>query len=907
MKKSVFRALVCVSALFTFHLSPFTSKAQAYDFTAVSPSGHTLCYNIVNGEAQVTSEEPSPSMGFRPAYANLQGHVIIPDSVTYNGTTYPVTSLGYMAFLYCPKLNQLTLPATLRVIGAYSISVCQALDSVSIPNSVQVIDTGAFSASFIRSIRIPDSVTVIRYRAFRNCSRLKSVTLHSGITSIEAGAFSWCSSLPDLLVPSTTTIETATAADNAAFYEVQHVEYHGSSTGAPWGARWLNGLRDGEFVFNGAARDTLVSWIGTGSTVTIPATVKVINGFVFYQAGLTSVTMPSTMTSIGESAFQGCTLTEITLPDSLTTIGDNAFYESNGLTSLTIPDAVTSIGNYAFYNCTGLTAITLGTGLRSIEQRAFMGCTGVESITIPDSVASIGSQAFFNVPHIEYHGNATGAPWGAITMNGIQEGDYLFNDTTHTTILAYLGNAGRVTVPDGVTTIGASAFKGNTDLFMVELPNTVTTIEDEAFRGCTNLLSLTLPDTMVRIGNYAFYGCENLTSIAWPHGVPQIPTCALDGCVSLTSVRIPNTVTNIGPDAFYECESLTSVTLPDSLRIIGTYAFCRCTSLTSVTLPDSLQIIGNYAFSRCTSLSSVTIPEGVVSVYNGAFRYCDNLTSVSLPSSLASINNYVFAACTALEEITCHALTAPSTGANTFAGVDSAVVVNIPCGSQASYQAAWTRFHNFSETYPYAFSATSADPTLGSVTVLTAPSCQDTAAVVEAIPAAGNLFVRWNDGNSDNPRTLVVTADTHLVASFALSVHDTTYVDVHDTTYVPVHDTTYVPVHDTTYIIQVDTLYLIDTLWRYDTVTIHDTVYIYDTIYVGVDEVETSSAKVYVQDGQIVVDGAEGDRVALYDMTGRLLATRRESFQPLFFPVPATGTYLVKVGNRNIKKVVVVK
>ena len=68
-------------------LAMATLGAKAYDFTAVSPSGHTLCYNIVNGEAQVTSEEPSPSMGFRPAYANLQGHVIIPDSVCPLGDT----------------------------------------------------------------------------------------------------------------------------------------------------------------------------------------------------------------------------------------------------------------------------------------------------------------------------------------------------------------------------------------------------------------------------------------------------------------------------------------------------------------------------------------------------------------------------------------------------------------------------------------------------------------------------------------------------------------------------------------------------------------------------------------------------------------------------------------------------
>ena len=833
-------------SLLTILLAYF-AICSAYDFTAVSPSGHTLCYNIVNGEAQVTSENPSPSMGFSPAYANLQGNVVIPDSVTFGGTTYPVTSLGYMAFLYCPGLHQLTLPATLRVIGAYSISVCQALDSVSIPNTVQVIDTGAFSASFIRSIRIPDSVTVIPYRTFRNCSRLKSVTLHDRITKIEAGAFSWCSGLPDLMIPASIAIESASSEDNAAFYNVQHIEYHGNSTGAPWGAFWMNGLRDGDFVFNGPARDTIVSWLGHGSEVTIPSSVKVLNGSVFYNAGLTSVTMPATMTSIGENAFRGCNFTEITLPDSLTTIGANAFYQSYGLSSLTIPDAVTTIGEYAFYECTGLTSITLGSSLTSIGQRAFMGCSGVESITIPDSVTTIGNGAFSGVPHIEYHGNATGSPWGAKTMNGIREGDYLFNDTTHTTILAYLGNEGRVTVPDGVTTIGASAFKNNTGLFKVELPATVRIIEESAFEGCSNLLMITLPDTMESIGSSAFYGCSSLVSLAWPHGVSVIPAYALAECESLVSVRIPATVTSIGLFAFNFCESLTSITLPDSLKSIG-----------------------SYAFNHCDGLTSVTVPEGVSVISANAFRFCRGLKSLTLPSTITSIKANAFATCTALEEITCHALTAPAVTANSFNKVDSAALVNIPCGSTASYQATWTCFRNFSETAPYAFSATTIDPALGNVTILTAPSCQDTA-VVEATPAAGYLFARWNDGNTDNPRSLVLTEDTHLVAIFGVLVQDT------------------VPYYDTIHI------------------TVYDTIHIYDTISTTIDRVEVIDAKVYVQNGDIVVEGAEGNDVTLYDATGRLLATRRDDYQPLHFPVPATGTYFVSIANRPARKVLIAK
>ena len=79
MKRALFTLAILVMA---------TLGAKAYDFTAVSPSGHTLCYNIVNGEAQVTSENPSPRLGSR-AYSNLAGNVIIPDSVTYNGLPIP--------------------------------------------------------------------------------------------------------------------------------------------------------------------------------------------------------------------------------------------------------------------------------------------------------------------------------------------------------------------------------------------------------------------------------------------------------------------------------------------------------------------------------------------------------------------------------------------------------------------------------------------------------------------------------------------------------------------------------------------------------------------------------------------------------------------------------------------------
>ena len=90
-------------------------------------------------------------------------------------------------------------------------------------------------------------------------------------------------------------------------------------------------------------------------------------------------------------------------------------------------------------------------------------------------------------------------------------------------------------------------------------------------------------------------------------------------------------------------------------------------------------------------------------------------------------------------------------------------------------------------------------------------------------------------------------------------------------------------------------------------ITLTDTVYIYDTVYIGVDDVEPETAKIYISGGQIVVEGAEGNAVALYDVNGRLLATRQNRYTPLHFDVPASGTYLVRIGDRPARRVVVIR
>ena len=72
------------------------------------------------------------------------GNIIIPESITYSGTTYSVTSIGEYAFENCSELTSVTIPNSITSIGYGAFSRCSGLTSVTIPNSVTFIGKYAF-------------------------------------------------------------------------------------------------------------------------------------------------------------------------------------------------------------------------------------------------------------------------------------------------------------------------------------------------------------------------------------------------------------------------------------------------------------------------------------------------------------------------------------------------------------------------------------------------------------------------------------------------------------------------------------------------------------------------------------------------------------------------------------------
>lgn len=226
-----------------------------------------------------------------------------------------LTSIGYGAFQYCRKLEEIVIPDSVTSIDRSAFSDCTSLKKAKLSNALSTISGHLFSHCGIVELDIPESVKKIEENAFYECQQLERVSFPSGLTAIGTSAFYNCSSLKEAILPDLLSIIPSSA-------------------------------------FSGCKNLSVVRF---------PKKLKTIDNYAFYETALKELQFDCDLVKIGENAFYGCgNLETIVFPPTLTSILDGTYYslvhgafqECKSLKSVTFTGDAPVIGNAAFKDLT---------------------------------------------------------------------------------------------------------------------------------------------------------------------------------------------------------------------------------------------------------------------------------------------------------------------------------------------------------------------------------------------------------------------------------------------------------------------------------------------------------------------------------------------------------------------------
>ncbi|MCL2245371.1 MAG: leucine-rich repeat domain-containing protein [Treponema sp.] len=280
-----------------------------------------------------------------------------------NGVLFNKDKTILVRYLFAKQGSEYSVPEGVKQIWNGAFYYCRGLRKITLPSSLTIIGNDAFQfCYYLGIINIPDGVTSIGRRAFQNCERLYDIKIPASVNSIGFRAFSGCVMIVNFSVDE----------KNREYVSVEGVLFNKEKT----------------VLIQYPVRKADDFYM-------IPFGVREISAGAFSNSRMSLIRMPPTVTVIGEFAFSECrNITSMSIPPTVIDIGMYAFNMCRGLTSISIPPSVTSIGRSAFSECRGLINIILHEGLLSIGEMAFSWCTSLSSIVIPKSVIIIGDYAF---------------------------------------------------------------------------------------------------------------------------------------------------------------------------------------------------------------------------------------------------------------------------------------------------------------------------------------------------------------------------------------------------------------------------------------------------------------------------------------------------------------------------------
>ena len=244
----------------------------------------------------------------------------------------------------------------------------------------------------------------------------------------------------------------------------------------------------------------------------------------------------------------------------------------------------------------------------------------------------------------------------------------------------------KITISEGVTSIGEYAFEECTNVTSISIPSSVTELNEYCFSACKSMKNITIPQSVTRIADGVFDACEKLTDIyyggtdaSWKHITSW--NAGLGGNVTIHSTgvftgkcgdnltwtidnnevltisgtgRIPDYNTSYGENNtapwYGYAYQIKKVVLGSGVQNIGNDAFAGCYCMTDITIPDTVSSIGSGAFSNC-ALREVEIPQGITSIQSRTFQYCTQLTKITIPDSVTSVETCAFDNCPVLKTV----------------------------------------------------------------------------------------------------------------------------------------------------------------------------------------------------------------------------------------------------------------